>query len=131
MEGAASYFGWTLGFYPGDENAAQRRVWVKQMGLTADKNTQGKISSRKDEELLQVFKSLESTVNSQNESSISYFVGSLATEVLIALYGFEKFIEFSKSFENSRGLSANFESIYGVSLETFYTKLAPYIWANL
>ena len=101
------------------------------MGLTADKNTQGKISSRKDEELLQVFKSLESTVNSQNESSISYFVGSLATEVLIALYGFEKFIEFSKSFENSRGLSANFESIYGVSLETFYTKLAPYIWANL
>jgi hypothetical protein len=67
----------------------------------------------------------------QATANVSYWVGGLATEVLVALYGFDKFVEFTKNIQTGQDMSALLTQTYGFSEDYFYEKLAPYIWAKM
>ena len=69
--------------------------------------------------------------NSQSVSKTSYWAGGLATEVLVALYGFDKFIELTKNIQVNQELSSLLMQTYGFNADYFYEKLAPYIWAHI
>ena len=64
-------------------------------------------------------------------ANTSYWVGGLATEVLIALYGFDKFVEFTKNIQTNTDMSSLLKQTYGFDEDYFYEKLAPYVWANM
>ena len=130
LEGSASYFGWTLGFYPYKTNSFERINWLnilyQNMGSEA-------ISDLSSKDLVR-FKSrmrILTPGEPQSIASTSYWVGGLATEVLVALYGFDKFVEFTKNMQSSKDMSALLMQTYGFSEDYFYEKLAPYVWAHI
>ena len=130
MEGSATYFGWTLGFHPYAPTSSVRsnhlrNLWwqspekVKSdfvsMDLTRFKNLMVEISGR----------------NTQESANISYWVGALATEVLVALYGFDKFVDWTKNMQTEKDISKVLNQTYGFTADYFYEKLAPYVWAQI
>jgi hypothetical protein len=74
-------------------------------------------------------KSLATSGDQSNDTS-PYWAGGLATEVLIALYGFDKFVEFTRNIQTNSNMSSLLMQTYGFDEDYFYEKLAPYIWAN-
>ena len=130
MEGSASFFGWTLGFDPYEPTSNVRsyhlmNLWselpqavkddFKSKDLTRFKSRMGEISGR----------------NTQETANMSYWVGALATEALVALYGFDKFVEWTKNMQNEKDVSKVLNQTYGFSADYFYEKLAPYVWAHI
>jgi hypothetical protein len=67
----------------------------------------------------------------QSVATTSYWVGGLATEVLVALYGFDKFVEFTKNIQTNPDMSSLLKQTYGFDEDYFYEKLAPYVWAQI
>jgi hypothetical protein len=129
-EGSASYFGWTIGFYPNDKELIDRKSWLRSLYLNMSKEAQLDFSSRNIESFKKRMKMLVPSP-SQEVATVSYWAGALATEVLIALYGFDKFVEFSKNIQTNNNMSSLLMQTYGFNEEYFYDKLAPYVWANL
>ena len=130
-EGSASYFGWTLGFYPYDPNSFVRTNWLyglfSGMGMDA-------ISDFKSKDIQRFKNRMKLTTpreGGQEKANVSYWVGGLATEVLVALYGFDKFVEFTKNLQSSQDMSVLLNQTYGFSEDYFYEKLAPYVWAQI
>jgi len=129
-EGSASYFGWTLGFYPYKTNSFERINWLNTLYQNMGSEAISDLSSKD----LVRFKSRMRMLTpqaSQSIASTSYWVGGLATEVLVALYGFDKFVEFTKNMQSSKDMSALLTQTYGFSEDYFYEKLAPYVWAHI
>ena len=58
-------------------------------------------------------------------------MGGLAFEVLVALYGVDKFIEMTKNLESNPDISSLLNQTYGFNADYFYEKLAPYVWAHI
>ena len=130
-EGSASYFGWTLGFHPYDPNSYDRKAWLtglfSGMGMDA-------ISDFKSKDMQRFKNRMKLTTpegGTQATANVSYWVGGLATEVLVALYGFDKFVEYTKNMQSSQDISALLTQTYGFSEDYFYEKLAPYVWAQI
>ena len=67
----------------------------------------------------------------QSIANASYWAGALATEVLVGLYGFDKFVEFTKKIQTGQDISTLLTQTYGFSEDFFYEKLAPYVWAHI
>ena len=95
------------------------------------------ISSFSVEDFVARMKSLEAK-NYDNRQA--YYLGSLATEVLVALYGHQKVIDFMKDWKDlpdcRRGcqltpnnLNERFLKWFGMSTDAFYEKLFPYVKA--
>jgi hypothetical protein len=74
-----------------------------------------------------LMKSIEATTNSPGALGLSYLLGSYATEVLVSVFGHEKMANFYSSFAASADYQSNFNKIFGMSLDTFYLKLTPYL----
>ena len=60
-----------------------------------------------------------------------YLSIGLATEVLVALYGFDKFVDLTKNLASTSSMSDLLMKTYGFNEDYFYEKLAPYVWAHL
>jgi hypothetical protein len=130
LEGSASYFGWTLGFYPNDSNLAERSTWLSSLYGNLSADAKSDFQSRD----LQKFKNRLKMLTPSSDQSVantSYWVGGLATEVLVALYGLDKFVEFTKNIQTNSGISALLMQTYGFDEDYFYEKLAPYVWAQI
>jgi hypothetical protein len=72
-------------------------------------------------------KSIEVRTDKQGALGLSYLLGSYATEVLVAVYGHEKMANFYASFATSTNFESNFSNVFGITVDTFYAKLAPYL----
>jgi hypothetical protein len=130
LEGSASYFGWTLGFHPLDPNLAERKSWVNSQYLNMSAESRSPFQSKDLQRFKSVMKSLTHGTD-QSIASTSYWAGGLATEVLVALYGFDKFVEFTKNIQTSSDMSSLLKQTYGFDEDYFYEKLAPYVWAQI
>jgi hypothetical protein len=129
-EGSASYFGWTLGFYPTDPNLSERYYWLSSLYKNLPAEAKSDFESRN----LEKFKSRMKMLTPSSDQSIantSYWVGGLATEVLVALYGFDKFVEFTKNIQSNSDMSFLLMQTYGFDEDYFYEKLAPYVWGQI
>ncbi len=134
IEGSASYFGWTLGFYPYDPSSRVRSEWVralfyqlKQSSIEAEQNFKSKNLTQFKEQMTKI----SNVRNSPQTASIAYWIGGLATEVLIALYGMDKFFVFAEQMRVGQDVNSSMQQIFGISADTFYEKLAPYAWAQM
>lgn len=134
IEGSASYFGWTLGFYPYDPSSRVRSEWVralfyqlKQGSIEAEQNFKSKNLTQFKEQMAKI----SNVRNSPQTASIAYWIGGLATEVLIALYGMDKFFVFAEQMRVGQDVNSSMQQTFGISADTFYEKLAPYAWAQM
>jgi hypothetical protein len=130
MEGSAIYFGWTLGFYPTDSNLNERSSWLSSMYRNLPAEAKTDFESRNMEKFKSRMKMLTPS-GVQSVATTSYWVGGLATEVLVALYGFDKFVEFTKNIQTNSNMSSLLMQTYGFDEDYFYEKLAPYVWAQI
>lgn len=130
-EGSASYFGWTLGFYPYNPSSVDRTAWLKVLFSNMDIDAKSDFESKDLQRLKTRMQLLAQNSNGQSVSNTSYWAGGLATEVLVGLYGFDKFIELTKNIQVSQNLSSLLMQTYGFNEDYFYEKLAPYIWAHI
>jgi len=130
MEGSASYFGWTLGFYPTDSNLNERSSWLSSMYRNLPAEAKTDFESRNMEKFKSRMKMLTPS-GVQSVATTSYWVGGLATEVLVALYGFDKFVEFTKNIQTNSNMSSLLMQTYGFDEDYFYEKLAPYVWGQI
>jgi hypothetical protein len=128
-EGSASFFGWTLGFHP-NELDSYRSWWLSVLFSGMSSDAKADFMSK---DLQRFKKRMTSLVpqSGQDNASISYWAGGLATEVLIALYGFDKFVDFTKNMKSNPDLSSLLMQTYGFDDDYFYEKLAPFIWAQI
>jgi hypothetical protein len=130
MEGSASYFGWTLGFYPNDPNLSERSSWLSSMYRNLPAEAKTDFESRNLEKFKSRMKMLTPS-GVQSVATTTYWVGGLATEVLVALYGFDKFVEFTKNIQTNSNMSSLLMQTYGFDEDYFYEKLAPYVWGQI
>ena len=130
VEGSADYYGQALGLIYEDP-AMQVMHRKRQVN-----NVPG-ITTFTLQEFVGRMKSLESSMYDNRQA---YFLGSLATEVLVALYGHKKVIDFMKDWKDlpdcrrgctlvANNLDARFQKWFGMSTDTFYEKLFPYVKA--
>lgn len=127
-EGSASYFGWTLGFYPYQATSSERIDWLNMMYRNMGPEAKSDLSSKD----LVKFKSRMRLLNQKAvNANTSYWVGGLATEVLVALYGFDKFVDLTKNLASTSSMSDLLMKTYGFNEDYFYEKLAPYVWAHI
>jgi hypothetical protein len=129
-EGSASFFGWTLGFYPYQTNSFERLNWLNNLYRNMGSEAISDFSSKD----LVRFKSrmrLLTPQAAQSIASTSYWVGGLATEVLVALHGFDKFVDLTKNLNSTSNMSDLLMKTYGFNEDYFYEKLAPYVWAHI
>lgn len=130
MEGSASFFGWTLGFDPYEPTSHVRSYHLMNLWSQLPKAVQDDFKSKD----LTRFKSRMGEIsgrNTQETANMSYWVGALATEALVALYGFDKFVEWTENMQNEKDVSKVLIQTYGFSADYFYEKLAPYVWAHI
>jgi len=130
MEGSASFFGWTLGFDPYEPTSHVRSYHLMNLWSQLPKAVQDDFKS-KDLGRFQSRMREISGRNTQETANMSYWVGALATEALVALYGFDKFVEWTENMQNEKDVSKVLFQTYGFSADYFYEKLAPYVWAHI
>ena len=130
LEGSASYFGWTLGFHPLDSDLAERKNWQKSQYQNMSADSKSSFQSKDLQRFKNIMKSLIHSPD-QTIAKASYWAGGLATEVLVALYGFDKFVEFTRNIQTSPDMSSLLKQTYGFDEDYFYEKLAPYVWAQI
>jgi hypothetical protein len=125
-EGTANYFGSVVGIYLGTDTPSdiwqfrtnQRLGFDRQLvGILANKDVKG-IASR--------FKQLESGGNGEIDNS-GYMLGQYASEVLIAVGGWDRFMQLNMRLGNKSSFSESFKTLYGLTLDEFYPKVATYV----
>lgn len=134
FEGSASYFGEVLGNLA--ENTLQRKL--KQGFLVSrdfDPNNEGFdpgrftkwLSTATADDVVKVFKALESEPSRPRSAYAHYAIGSWATEALVATYGVDGFMKLWKNLGSGMSFQSAFQESFGVSPDEFYAKLTPYL----
>lgn len=77
--------------------------------------------------VVDLYKQLETTQNQASTAWKSYFLGGLASEQLVAAFGYEKLALFQQSFATSSNVSENFQKVYGFPIADFYLRAAEYV----
>ena len=137
-EGSAIYFGSFLGIYDSDTSGDSSKNFIK--GLTFQYNPGGTYQNppntrltdkiQTDSGVNDVLTALESPT-AECLSLGAYSVGATATDALIAVKGFNKYMDFVSTFRTSSDWKTDFRNTYGMSPGEFYLKLAPYLRARL
>jgi hypothetical protein len=137
VEGGAQFYGEAIGYAPFDSSKQTRsgmhnqyvedsRAYIST--LFPGQNLKSLLLKNDPEISKKLMKSIEVSSNSAGALGLTYHLGSYATEVLVALYGHEKMAEFYRSFATSTNYESNFSNVFGLSLDTYYSKLAPYLF---
>ena len=84
------------------------------------------IKARGKDEVLDFYKALETQNNSPDTSWKAYLFGGIASELIVASFGYQKLAEFQKSFADGSSVSGNFRSVFGFDIDLFYDRAADY-----
>ena len=130
VEGSADYYGQILGLYV--EDPSNFPIHRKMLS-----NSVPGIDNFSRQDFVKRMKDLESP---QYDNRQAYYLGSLATEALVALFGHRKVIDFMKDWQDlpdcrkgckavPNNLDQRFQKWFGISTDMFYEKLFPYVKA--
>ena len=134
-EGMAHFYGNAVGYSSQDPKGEERlRMFIGQTynydrskGNTQNARTLPKILTEGSEEkVIELYRAIE-TPGGGGGASSCYILGGLAFEALTASFGQEKIASFMTSFKTSRDWRANFQSTFGLDVNSFYRKLIPYL----
>ncbi len=136
VEGGAVFYGEAIGYTPFDFSKSTRSGMHTQLtsdskayisSLFPGQNFKALLLKNDPESVKVLMKSIEVRTDTQGALGLSYLLGSYATEVLVAVYGHEKMANFYSSFATSTNFESNFSKVFGITVDTFYAKLAPYL----
>jgi hypothetical protein len=137
VEGSAQFYGEATSYVAFDKDKSTRSGLHSQntrdFAAWTATNFPGKtivevLKENKLENTLKIMKAIETPPRDSGQVvGMAYLFGSYASEVLVAVYGNQKFNDFYKSFKSSGDYSANFEKVFGISTNDFYSKLTPYL----
>lgn len=136
VEGGAQFYGEAIGYDYFDSSRMTRSGMHSQFAFDSQAHISTLFPGQSLKTVLQkndsdatklLMKSIEATTNSPGALGLSYLLGSYATEVLVSVYGHEKMANFYSSFATSADYQSNFTKVFGISLDTFYLKLTPYL----
>jgi len=138
VEGSAQFYGEAIGYTPFDSKRETRMgihsqyardsaVYVNS--LFPGRTLKSLLELNDIESVKKLMRSLESNRGSTGAIGLSYLLGSYATEVLVSIYGHEKMATFYKGYSAGQNSETNFLNVFGISLDTFYSKLTPYLTA--
>ena len=126
VEGSADFYGQMLGLnYENPANLIMQRAMMTNWVSESKHLTQ--------DQFIKLMQSMESS----EWNHASYYLGSLATEALVAVYGNEQFLKFVKDWKElpdcrmqcittPNNFATRFEKFFGVTPLKFYEKLYPY-----
>lgn len=83
--------------------------------------------------VIEYYQSLEvENIGGPELSARSYGFGGLASEVLVAAFGYEKLRKFTNLFAADTDIRRNFREVYEFELDDFYGRMADYLkwWAS-
>ena len=84
------------------------------------------IKAKGKQAVLDFFKALETQNNSPDTSWKAYLFGGIASELIVASFGYDKLAEFQRSFSDGGSVGGNFKSVFGFEIETFYDRVSDY-----
>lgn len=137
LEGSATYFGIALGVDAADTTGAAGRQFIESLAYQYNPggsynnppNTRMHDLAQTTDGVVKIMTDLNLLPRSPQDNCLvlgSYAAGHIATEALIAVKGFSTYMSFLESLKNGKDWKVNFETIFGISTEEFYKKLAPY-----
>lgn len=137
VEGSVQFYGEAASYVAFDTDKSTRSGLhtqnTRDISPWVSSNFPGKtfaevLKENKVENTIKIMKALETSPrNSGQVVGMAYLIGSYATEVLVAVYGHQKFNDFYKSFATSTNYASNFEKTFGITTNDFYAKLTPYL----
>jgi hypothetical protein len=137
VEGAVQFYGEAASYVAFDKDKSTRSGMhtqnTRDFAAWTNANFPGKtivevLKENKAENTAKIMKAIETPPQSSGQVvGMAYLMGSYATEVLVSVYGQEKFNDFFKSFATSTNYQANFEKVFGITTSDFYGKLTPYL----
>lgn len=133
-EGFATFYGSAVGASSEDPAGSKRRKFLSDLLFNYDdhrKQARGTLKSELARGDVATVKSLmamlENTPWPCDETENAYALGSMAAEALVASFGQEQMVKFYLSSAATGDWKKSFQSIFGLSVNTFYEKLTPYI----
>ena len=118
-EGGGTFFG-NFGAYVLDPTfAADRENFYDLMQTTVNRKSR--------EDVIAMYKTLESTNYGDKTVQDAYFLGSIGFEYLAKEYGVQKLFEANRLFFKGNTWAYAFQTTYGISLDTFYSKMADIV----
>ncbi len=136
-EGSASFFGEAIGFANLKDPLASKREMNLNTSNDFDPDNKGFSPSRfrtwtrtsDAAEVTRIYKLMEQTSvsNSVGAKHAYYSIGSIATEVLVAVYGLDGFMKIWPALAYGQSFESAFKSTFGLTPDAFYAKLTPYL----
>lgn len=124
-EGGAAFFGSTIGNTndsTGEKRLAQLRLWSGNLGPNRALVAAGDKAT-----IIRLLNEWQGGSHTRDAIAGSYFLGNLATEVLVASHGVETWAKFTIAMGTESDFEANFKKHYGIDLASFYKVVADYI----
>ncbi len=124
-EGGAAYFGSTIGNTndaDGYKRLAQLRTWSGNLGANKALVAAGDKAT-----VIRLLTEWQGGSHTRDAIAGSYFLGNLATEVLVAAKGVDTWASFTIAMATESDFEANFKKHYGIDLATFYKIVADYV----
>ena len=137
-EGSPTFFGIALGVDGADPTGYSGRQFYKSLSYMYDPDES--LGNRPNQRMQDLVATEAGTVKFFKELEFpsgkcvrygAYAAGGIATEALIAVKGFDTYMQFVRTFTSSVPWEQQFETVFGLTPETFYAKLHPYIRAKL
>ncbi|MSW74230.1 MAG: hypothetical protein F2814_02820 [Actinobacteria bacterium] len=135
IEGGAQFYGEALGYTSFDLSKSTRRGIHSQYArdsqnyvniLFPEETLKNLLAKGNPKIINTLMHSVEFPEDRTASVGLAYLLGSCATEVLVAAYGHEKVLDYYRAFASEKSFEVNFEKSFGITLENFYFKLAPY-----
>jgi hypothetical protein len=135
IEGGAEFYGEAVAYVKFDSDLSVRsqlhsNYWLGSIDyLKRDFGTldiREIFSRQNDDNTIKLMKNLEVQYVPRDQFGMTYMLGSMATEVLVAVYGQDKFVDFMKLFKSNSSFESNFLRTYAMTATDFYKKLTPY-----
>jgi hypothetical protein len=124
-EGGAAYFGSTIGNTndsTGEKRLAQLREWSRNLGANRALVAAGDKAT-----VVRLLTEWQGGTHARDAIAGSYFLGNLATEVLVAAKGVDTWASFTKGMAGYSDFETNFKTHYGIDLASFYQIVADYV----
>lgn len=136
-EGSAAFFGEAIGYAGLKDPVSAKRDMNINTSHDFDPDNKGfdpnrfKTWTRTADvaEVTRIYKRLDQgPVSNQFGSQHAYYsLGSIATEVLVAVYGVDGFMKIWPALATGQSFESAFQATFGVTPEAFYAKLTPYL----
>ena len=138
FEGSAAFFGEIVG-YRNQSNPLKTRIDQNlNTSFDFDPDNEGFSQYRfrswtktaSAAEVTRLFKILETNRISNGNKYAYYSLGSIATEALVASFGFDGYMKVWTGLKQGLDFQASFKQAFGISPDEFYVKLTPFVNAK-